>query len=505
MKRIFMLFFALLMLFALTACGNGDIQAPSPSTVNAETPTEGTEETTAPTPVSTVAPTTVSVPALAEEPTAVPIEQTSAAATEKPAAPPTEKPTIVSTEQPTAETTKKPATSSTQAPSKEPTVALTTCSHIWNNATCTEPKTCSVCGESDGTAIGHIWNNATCNAPMTCKNCGATEGTSIGHIWNDASCTEPMTCKNCGETDGMPVGHFWSVANCTAPMTCEICGETDGDVVGHSWGNWKETDNYRDLCAEDGTQYRTCYKCRAKEERAVKAAHSYSEGYCTRCEARDADYAFVYIDFKDKLFEAYIKQALGLPPESNVATVDMKKLTSFTIEDRVSNVEALKYAANLESITIKASNVSNLDVLSALPITSVHLGYNGGIADIDVSFMKKLKEVKSVWFYDCRITGGSMKDVVSSPKLTYYKYFINYLRNESTGSIDYLSGATNIETLSLWNDFESDTDISVLTTLTKLKKAEFNITGLQLKDFTEQQYAVIDQLILSGIKVDIIE
>ena len=73
MKRIFMLFFALLMLFALTACGNGDIQAPSPSTVNAETPTEGTEETTAPTPVSTVAPTTVSVPALAEEPTAVPI------------------------------------------------------------------------------------------------------------------------------------------------------------------------------------------------------------------------------------------------------------------------------------------------------------------------------------------------------------------------------------------------------------------------------------------------
>lgn len=30
------------------------------------------------------------------------------------------------------------------------------CSHEWQEATCTEPKTCSKCGEIEGEALGHV-------------------------------------------------------------------------------------------------------------------------------------------------------------------------------------------------------------------------------------------------------------------------------------------------------------------------------------------------------------
>lgn len=48
--------------------------------------------------------------------------------------------------------------------------------HVWTEATCTTPKTCSACGETEGEPLGHSWKEATYNAPKTCTVCGATEG-----------------------------------------------------------------------------------------------------------------------------------------------------------------------------------------------------------------------------------------------------------------------------------------------------------------------------------------
>lgn len=44
----------------------------------------------------------------------------------------------------------------------------TTCAHDWEPATCTEPKTCSKCGETFGDALGHTTYLGTC------KRCGET-------------------------------------------------------------------------------------------------------------------------------------------------------------------------------------------------------------------------------------------------------------------------------------------------------------------------------------------
>ena len=48
--------------------------------------------------------------------------------------------------------------------------------HSWIAATCTAPKTCSICGETEGPSLGHDWREASYAVPKTCVRCGITEG-----------------------------------------------------------------------------------------------------------------------------------------------------------------------------------------------------------------------------------------------------------------------------------------------------------------------------------------
>ncbi len=111
------------------------------------------------------------------------------------------------------------------------------CNHIWQNADCDTPKTCSVCGQTKGEAVGHSWVNADCDTPKTCSVCGQTEGEALGHSWVNADCDTPKTCSVCGQTEGAAVGHSWVNADCDTPKTCSVCGQTEGAAVGHSWVN----------------------------------------------------------------------------------------------------------------------------------------------------------------------------------------------------------------------------------------------------------------------------
>lgn len=79
----------------------------------------------------------------------------------------------------------------------------------------------------------HTWQSATCSKPKTCATCGETEGTSLGHRWRQADCTEPKTCSRCGLTEGSALGHNWQPATYEAPKTCSRCGETEGDPLGY--------------------------------------------------------------------------------------------------------------------------------------------------------------------------------------------------------------------------------------------------------------------------------
>lgn len=102
------------------------------------------------------------------------------------------------------------------------------CKHEWQEATCTTPKTCALCGETEGEPRNHEWQEATCTIPKTCILCGLTEGEPRDHEWQEATCTTPKTCTLCGETEGKEMGHLWKNATCAAPKTCSRCGETTG-------------------------------------------------------------------------------------------------------------------------------------------------------------------------------------------------------------------------------------------------------------------------------------
>lgn len=87
-------------------------------------------------------------------------------------------------------------------------LALTGCnshSHEWQEATCTTPKTCATCGETEGEALGHTWVEASCSAPKTCSICGETEGEALEHTLTEANYQQAPTCEVCGETVGEPL------------------------------------------------------------------------------------------------------------------------------------------------------------------------------------------------------------------------------------------------------------------------------------------------------------
>ncbi len=104
--------------------------------------------------------------------------------------------------------------------------------HVWNEATCTEPKTCTECGETEGSPSGHTWTAATCTEPKTCTECGETEGAALKHTWIEATCTAPKTCSVCGETEGELAEH-----DLNSSGKCRVCDEQIGFALNMS--NWK--------------------------------------------------------------------------------------------------------------------------------------------------------------------------------------------------------------------------------------------------------------------------
>jgi len=79
------------------------------------------------------------------------------------------------------------------------------CKHEWADATCTAPKTCSKCSETEGEPLGHTWTEASCAAPKTCTTCAAVEGETLPHTWVDANYQAPKTCSECSATEGAPL------------------------------------------------------------------------------------------------------------------------------------------------------------------------------------------------------------------------------------------------------------------------------------------------------------
>lgn len=167
-------------------------------------------------------------------------------------------------------------------------VLLTGChmKHEWQEATCTQPRTCIVGNETEGEVLGHVWEDADCTNPKTCTVCGEKEGTAMGHIWEEPDCTRPEICMICGEKGGEALGHDWQEADYFMPQICRVCGEAEGDPLQPSFeahglsinARVGETYDYVTCCSADESKT-TVGKLTFSNYREFDAAMSELEGY----------------------------------------------------------------------------------------------------------------------------------------------------------------------------------------------------------------------------------
>lgn len=188
--------------------------------------------------------------------------------------------------------------------------------HDWADATCTEPRTCTICKKTEGDPLGHDWLDATCTSPKTCRRCNISQGYRADHTWAPATCTEPESCSVCGKRHhwySLPLGHKWTDATCTTPRNCSRCGATEGGPVDHY--SIQHLITIEPTCQAVGEGTFTCYYCRkvcteiipvidhkAGNWQTIKEATPSTDGirkrYCEMCGLEMASEQFKYLDLR---------------------------------------------------------------------------------------------------------------------------------------------------------------------------------------------------------------
>ena len=232
--------------------------------------------------------------------------------------------------------------------------------HNWQEATCTTPKTCSVCGATEGD-VAHNWVAATCTTPETCSVCKATEGDALGHSWVAANCTTPKTCSVCGATEG-DVAHSWLAATCTTPETCSVCNKIGRAALGHSY-----VKGVCSVCNDAPERFGSCGEAntwRMDENGKLTISGTgimHNEGFTD---------PVPWTPFKDCITEVVIEQ--GITDIAGNAFSDCTGLTTVTIPDSVTYIGlgAFSNCTSLTGITIPNS-VTKVEMLAFFGCTDL--------------------------------------------------------------------------------------------------------------------------------------
>lgn len=108
---------------------------------------------------------------------------------------------------------------------------------------------------------------ASCNKPKPEAGCN--------HVWQEATCETPKTCSLCSETEGEALGHSGGTATCTSKAVCDLCSAEYGDfdTTSHSTDEtwFKKVDGHY-------KGYRCCGTAATELEAHVKV-----EGVCNVC------------------------------------------------------------------------------------------------------------------------------------------------------------------------------------------------------------------------------
>ena len=133
--------------------------------------------------------------------------------------------------------------------------------HTWKDATCTVPKTCSVCNTTEGSALGHkyetAWSKDADKHWHKCSACGDKTNEET-HSWDKGTVTIQPGCTTAG----------------TKTFGC-ICGATKTeniDAAGHTAGAAVRENEVAATCTTDGSYDEVvyCADCRKELSREKK-------------------------------------------------------------------------------------------------------------------------------------------------------------------------------------------------------------------------------------------
>ena len=112
----------------------------------------------------------------------------------------------------------------------------------------------------ENTACKHAYDSS-CDA--FCNDCNMKR--TIFHTFEDATCTSPKTCTVCGETEGDALGHTLNHDNDgTTALVCTVCGITVADSQAHNfesdwqkdtYGHWHACSNENCLATDTKTEH----------------------------------------------------------------------------------------------------------------------------------------------------------------------------------------------------------------------------------------------------------
>ena len=182
--------------------------------------------------------------------------------------------------------------------------------HRWNDATCTAPKTCSVCKITEGSALGHkyetAWSKDADKHWHKCSVCGDKTNEET-HSWDKGTVTIQPGCTTAGtktfgcicgatktenidaagHTAGAALRKNEVAATCTTDgsydevIYCTVCKaeisreSKSTPATGHSFGAWTVVKEA--TCTAEGHETRVCSVCSAKEDKDIgKLSHTKS-------------------------------------------------------------------------------------------------------------------------------------------------------------------------------------------------------------------------------------
>ena len=283
------------------------------------------------------------------------------------------------------------------------------------SATCTETglksRKCTVCGQTEVSAIraiGHDWIPATCTSPKMCKNCFETEGTTIAHTY-DREVANEKTLKTAATCTTKAVYYKSCVCGAISDKSTFEYGDTaahtfDKEVVS------EETLKSAATCTTKATYYKTCSVCGAVSDKdTFEVGETLAHTYDKEVVKPEALKSAATCTAKAVYYKSCVCGDIG---DKDTDTFEYGEPNGHTFDKEVASEKTLKSAATCTDKAVYYKTCSVCDAVSDKDTDTFEYGKaNGHTFDKEVVSEETLKSAatcttKATYYKSCSVCGA---------------------------------------------------------------------------------------------------